>query len=190
MSHAIARLGLFVVFVSLSAVAFARGNYLLGFGCGITYAFVAAAMLYLIVRRDSQGPRKTIWRRSVLGVLAIPLAYVLCFPASINPDLQYLIKDRRTDRSVRSELYAVFSSDARFADLAVSTTQQKVVIVTITGSTNNKSDLQQLRSRIHDECEHLSICVLRWDVTDRETGTNIEGLDSELFGDDRDAPDT
>jgi len=190
MSHGGLKLSLFVVCSSLVAVAFARGNYLLGFNCGIGYAIVAGVMLRLICRRDSRPSRIAIWRRSVLAVLTIPLAYVLAFPASINPDIQYFIEDQKTDRSVRSELYAVLSSDASFAGLAVSTTRLKVVNVTITGSVNNKNDMQRLRYRIFDECDHLSKCVLHWHVTDRDTGAIVEGVDSELFGKDRHAPGT
>jgi hypothetical protein len=186
MPHVMLRFGPFVVSGSLAAIAFARGNYLLGFGYGMGYAFIAAAIAYAFCRPHAN----TTSRRCVLALLAIPLGYVLAFPASINPELQYFIDDQKIARSVRSELNAVFASDSRFANLAVSTRQLKCVNVTISGSLNNRNELPPLRGRIYDECQHIQKCILHWQITDRQTGSRIGQLDSTLLGRDATGSET
>ena len=182
-------LKLFVVAVwtALVLAAFARGNHVLGVGYGIGFAVVIGGVLYVVARAalESERHRMALPLSVVVVLLVAPMALILSFPAWVSPDMRHFVEKQRIDRSVRSELRAVFSSDSRFADLGVSTMQLKCVNVTIRGTVAKKGDLQLLRSRVFDQCDHLSLCILHWDVRDRETGAMVEGLDSELFGDDR-----
>ncbi len=175
--------------IALVVVAFLRGNYLLGFATGVVYAIIAAGfawLLYLLARAFTQMGIKALVAALFVILLAIPVGYVLTFPAAINPDIQYFIDDQATDRTVRAELKRVFKSDPAFSGLSISTIHVKVVNVTIHGRLPTRSDLERLRERILTECPTLPRCPLHWDIQLRDSGERLVDLDDALFPSDED----
>jgi hypothetical protein len=162
-------------------VAFLRGNYLLGIGCGILYAIIAIVLFWLFARSRTPAGSVSVVRVGLMAVLALPVGYVMAFPASVNPDVQVFIDLQATDRRARAELSAVFASDPSNRDLSVSSVHRKVVNLTIRGSLATRTDLDRLRDRLAAECPALGECVLHWDVTLRDTGQRVDGLDRDLF---------
>lgn len=180
-STPIARLAIALVGIALMTVAFLRGNYLLGFRCGIIYALVAAAIVWLFAQSFTRKGKASRIQMISVVILAVPVGYAMAFPATINSDVQYFIDDQATDRTVRAELKHVFESDAAFADLSISTTHLKVVNVAIYGALPTRDDFRRLRRRINNECPTLELCPLHWDIRLRDTNEHIDGLDRDLF---------
>ncbi len=177
----IARLAFAVVSIALVAAAYLRGNYLLGLACGIAYAFVTSALIWLFIQSFTRKGRVSWIQAIAILILSVPVGFAMAFPAAINSDVQHGIDDQATDRKVRAELKRVFASDAAFAKLSLSTVHLKVVNVTIRGPLRTRSDLERLRSRISSECPTLELCPLHWDVELRDSGEGVDGLDRELF---------
>lgn len=167
--------------IALVAIAFLRGNYLLGLDCGVAYAAVTFGLLWLFAGPFYLTGRPSPARMLSVAIVSLALAFVMAYPASVNPDLQHFIDKRTTDRAARKELAAVFASDPAYGNLSVSTVHFKDVNVTIQGSLPDQSTLDRLRSRIAEECSFVNHCTLHWDVTFRDTAKRIEGLDNELF---------
>lgn len=94
--------------------AFLRGNHLLGLSCGLTYSAVALAFLWFLARCQPSGGQISVARSGLLAILALPVAYALAFPASVNPDVQVFIDKQAIDRKGRMELAAVFASDPAY----------------------------------------------------------------------------
>ncbi len=161
--------------VALCVAAFLRGNYLLGPGCGCAYAAVSLGFLFLLA-----GSRTAV-RAAVVTVLSLAAGLVMAWPASINPDVQHGIDKQAVDRVARTELAAVFGSDEAYRDLAISSVHLKVVNITVRGSLGTRSDLYRLQSQIAAECPTLGTCVLHWEVTLRDSGQRVNGLDRDLF---------
>jgi hypothetical protein len=180
-SRSAARLLFAAVGVAVVMAAFLRGNYLLGLGCGIVYAAIALALLWLLARARTPAGDVSVARVVFVMLFALPVGYALAFPASLNPAVQVFIDKQATDRRARAELAAVFASDAAYRDLSVSSVHLKVVNITVRGSMASRSDLQRLRSRIGGECPALGECFLHWDVVLRDTGERVSGLDRDLF---------
>ncbi len=166
---------------ALAPVAFLRGDYLLGFGYGVTYALVAVGLVWFLARCLVLPDRPSPVGAAAVIVLSLPLGYVMAFPASVNPDVRHFIHQQADDRAARQELAAVFASDPAFRDLSVSTTHLKVVNVTVRGPLPGRPDLDRLRARVAGECPVLRRCPLHWDVTLRAAGQRVEGPDPELF---------
>jgi hypothetical protein len=162
-------------------VAFLRGDHLLGFEYGVTYAFIAVGLLWFLARALVLPERPSLVGAAAVVVFALPVGFVMAFPASVNPDVQRFINKQADDRAARQELAAVFASDTAFRDLSVSTTHLKIVNVTVRGPLPGRPDLDRLRARIAGECRVLKRCPLHWDVTLRDSGQRVEGLDSDLF---------
>jgi len=116
-------------------------------------------------------------------LFALPVGYAMAFPASVNPDVQVFIDKQATDRRARAELAAVFASDPAYRDLSVSSIHLKVVNVTVHGSLSTRADLQRLRSQIAPACRTVGVGFLHWDVSLRDTGERLSGLDRDLFRD-------
>jgi len=177
----VARL-LFATFgVVLIAIAFQRGNYLLGVWCGVAYVAIAVGLLGLLAGSFMLTAEPSLVRTAFVCALSLPVGFAMAYPASINSDVQVFIDKQATDRAARRELAAVFASDPACGDLSVSTTHLKVVNVTIHGSLHDRSDLDRLRDRIASQCHVVKDCPLHWDVLLRKTAQRIDGLDSELF---------
>lgn len=176
-----ARLGFVGFSLVLSALAFLRGNQLLGPGAGVAYLAITAGVLWILARSLALATTPSLLRAAVIAALAIPVGLAMGYPASINPDVQIFIDMQTTDRAARAELAAVFASDPAFAGLAASTVHLKAVNVTIRGSLPNRANLTRLRDRINRECPTLKQCPLHWQVVLREPGERVEGLDHELF---------
>jgi hypothetical protein len=189
MNRSAVRLTARLVFLALGAVlctvAFRRGNHLLGPETGVAYLAVTAGVLWILARSFLLTERPSLVRAAVIAALSVPVGFAMGFPASINPDVQVFINKQATDRAARAELAAVFASDPAFGGLSISTTHLKVVNVTIHGTLKNHPDLSRLRDRIESKCHVVKLCPLHWDVTLREPGQRIVGLDSELFKADR-----
>jgi hypothetical protein len=168
--------------VALSAVAFLRGNYLLGPEWGVLYGAVTLALLRLFVLSLTPAKSPSPVRVAAVTALSLALGFVMAWPASVNPDVQHFIDKHSMDRAARAELAAVFAVDPAYRDLMVSTVHLKVVNVTVRGSLGTRSDLDRLRARIITECPAVGGCVLHWDVTLRDPAQRINGLDSQLFG--------
>jgi hypothetical protein len=170
---------------ALCAVAYARGNYLLGPRCGVTYAAVALGLLWLLAGSRTPAGKLSLVRIAWVTARALPAAFVMAWPASINPDVQHFINKWAVDRAARAELATVFASDPAYRDLSVSTVHLKVVNVTVRGSLDTRRDLDRLRAQIIRDCPTVDRCVLHWDVTLRDSGERIDETDRELFGDRR-----
>jgi hypothetical protein len=170
--------------IALSAVAFLRGNYLFGPAWGVSYVAVTVGLLWLLARSLTPAGNRSLVRGAVVIALSLAVGFVMASPASINPDLQYLIDKLAVDRAARAELAAVFASDPAYRGLSVSTVHLKPVNVTVRGTLGTRSDLDRLRARVIAECPALMQggCVLHWDVSLRDPAQRINGLDSELFG--------
>lgn len=179
------RLVAWLAFAAVSAVlipaAFLWGNHLLGLESGILYVVVTAGLLWLFARSFATPGRPSLWRAAAILAVSLPVGFVMADPAAVNPDVRHFIDKQATDRAARQELGAVFASDPAYGDLSISTTHLKAVNVTIRGSLNGRPDLDRLRARIVGECPVVDRCALHWDVTLRESGQRIDGLDSELF---------
>lgn len=171
--------------VGASAIigAFLRGNYLFGLGRGIVYACLATALVWLIVRSHTSTGHVSAVRTGLVVAFALPVAYAMAFPASVSPGMQSSIDAQETDRQLRAELAAVFTSDPAFRDLWVSSVHRKVINVTVAGSLGSRADLDRLRVRIASECPALGNCFLHWDVSLRDTQERVSGLDRTLFQD-------
>ena len=180
-TRAIARLVFAALSVVLIAVAFLRGNYLLGADFGVAFAGIAAFFLWLFGRFLVMTEEPSLLGAALVVVVSIPVGYVMTYPATINPDVQHFINKQADDRTARAELRAVFASDRAFRRLWISTVHVKVVNVTIHGSLNDRSELDRLRERIAAQCDVGKRCPLHWDVVPRESGERIKGLDHELF---------
>ncbi len=177
----VARLIVVMVGITLAVIAYLRGNYLLGFNYGLAYAFIAVGLVWMSMGSFAFA-KKPSWVRAVaIGVLSIPIGYVMAFPASINRDIQVFIDKQADDRTARAELRNVFASDAAFANLSISTVHLKVVNVTISGSFPDRAALDRLRNRIATECPTAQRCPLHWKITLRATHESMVGLDGELF---------
>src|SRR5437764_2100047 len=130
----VTRLALAVLGAAVVVAAYLRGDYLLGWDCGLVYAGIAAGLLSLLARSLVLTERPSPLRAAAIAALSLPLPYALAYPASINPGVQHFIDKQATDRAARAELAAVFASDPAYRDLSVSTVHVKVVNVTIRGS--------------------------------------------------------
>jgi hypothetical protein len=180
-SRSIARALFAAAGVAAVVVAFVRGDYLLGLECGVVYAAIALALLWLLMRSRTPAGRVSVVRAGFVVAFALPVGYAMAFPASLNPDVQVFIDKQATDRKARAELAAVFASDPVYRDLSVSSVHLKVVNVTVRGSLGARPDLDRLRSRIAGECPAFGECFLHWEVSLRDTAQRVDGLDSDLF---------
>ncbi|MBN1909760.1 MAG: hypothetical protein JW818_08475 [Pirellulales bacterium] len=171
-SWTLRRIGVVLAFATIPMAAFLRGDFLLGPFAGVVYAITASYIQGVVLLR-SQWPR---WLRGLVAVLAIPLAYVLWFPADVNPDVQHFVDKQACEREVHSRLHAIFKSDARFSRLSVSTKQTKCIVATIHGSIDNREDLFLLRSRVLDKSDPVP-ALIQCDVKLRHNGATIEGID-------------
>lgn len=122
-------------------------------------------------RSSSDGAKRTTGIVELVG---------LADPAAVSPDLQVFIDKQATDRAVRRELAVVFATDPAYADLVVSTTHLKTVLVTVHGSVSSRPDWVRLRARLAAECPAVQQCGLHWDVRVRDTGDRLHGYDPEL----------
>jgi len=86
-SMSITRMAITFVGIALMAIAFLRGNYLLGFGCGITYAVVAAALVWLLAQSLTRKGKVSLVQTISVVVLAVPVGYAMAFPAAMNSDV-------------------------------------------------------------------------------------------------------
>jgi hypothetical protein len=167
--------------VALVAVAFLRGNYLLGLDYGVAYVVVIGGLLWFVARSSVLADKPSpIWA-AVLTALSMPISVVMAFPASVNPEVQYEINAQSADRAARAELATVFASDPAYRGLSISTVHLKGLNVTIHGSLKDRADLDRLRGRIAGECADVHRRSLHWDVTLRNPAQRVEGVDSELF---------
>lgn len=177
----IVRIAVATVSFALIALAFLRGNYLLGFGYGVAYAMLTAGLVWLLARSLTFSKKPSAGRAIAVTILSIPIAYVMAYPTLINSDFHFFIADQATDRAARAELWAIFTTDPAFANLSLSTTHLKVVNITIYGSLPKHADFERLRARIANECQVVKGCPIHWSVTLRDTEQPIDGLDRELF---------
>lgn len=182
-SRSIARALFATAGIAAIVVAFLRGNYLLGLGCGGLYAAIAAAIVWLFVRSRTPVGGVSVVRAGFVAAFALPVGYAMAFPASLNPDMQVFIDKQATDRRARVELAAVFASDAAFRDLSVSSVHLKVVNITVHGSLGSRTDLERLRSLIAPKCRAAGVGFLHWDVSLRDSRQHVSGLDRDLFQD-------
>jgi hypothetical protein len=183
-SQRVARILFAAVGIALSAVAFLRGNYLLGTAWGVLYAATTLGLLWLLARSLASGRSLLLVRVALATALSLAVGFMMAWPASVNPDVQHFIDKQAVDRAARADLATVFASDPAYRGLSVSTFHLKPVNVTVRGTLGTRSDLDRLRARIVAECPALTRggCVLHWDVTVRDPAQRIHGLDSELFG--------
>ncbi|QDU45177.1 hypothetical protein Mal52_36670 [Symmachiella dynata] len=180
-SLSIPRLAFALAGVALISVAFLRGNYLLGLGCGIAYVFVTTAAIWLFAQSLARKQRASRICAITIAILSVPIGLVMAFPAAINSDIQYFIDSQATDRTVRAELKQVFASDPVFSNLSLSTRHLKALNVTISGTLPTRNDLERLRNRILTECPTLKRCALHWNLTLHDSGHRIDSPDRELF---------
>ena len=166
---------------SAVVAVFLRGNYLLGFGCGAVYVVIALAILWLLARSRTPTGGVSVMRAGFVVAFALPVGYAMAFPASINPDVQLFIDDQATDRRVRAQLAAVFASDPVYHDLSVSSVHRKGIIITVRGSLRTRTDLEQLRSRLAEECPTFCECSLHWDVYLRDAEEPVSVPDRDLL---------
>ena len=179
-SKTVARIVNTLVGVALSAAAFFRGHFLLGFVVGVIYLVIGLLMTGLFVRTLTTVGYARYLRLVVVATLSLALGFAMAFPATINPDMQYFINDHATDRAARTELALVFASDPSFRDLSVSTTRLKSVNIELRGSLGSRPALDLLQARIREECPTVAMCVLHWNVTLRDSDARITRPESEL----------
>ena len=180
-SRSLLQLLFLAVGIALGVVAFLRGDYLLGPLCGAVYAAIAAGIVWIVARALTAEGGPAFVRAAVVVALSVPVGFAMADPAAINPDVQVFIGKQAADRAARRELAAEFAADPTFRDLWVTSVHLKAVNVTIHGSLPGRADLDRLRIRIIKDCPAARGCILHWDVTLRETGQRVNGLDSELF---------
>lgn len=154
-----------VFFVAYILAAYGRGNYLLG--AGIMYAIIAALIALLFLRTLLQSPLPK-FRFAFLVLFATLVSLAFAFPMYLNPDVQYFVNDRATERNARNELAMVFAGDAAFRDLAVSTTRRKIVNVEIRGTVPTTSALNRLQSHLNERCQFMDDCLVHWEVEVRD----------------------
>ena len=165
---------------AMAAVAYRRGNHLLGPEGGTLYVGVAVGLAWLVARFLTRTGRPFLPRAVAAVAVTVPIAAVMADPAAVTPDLQHLIDKQATDREARRGLAAVFATDPAYADLAVSTAHVKMVNVAVSGSVGGRPDLDRLRARVAAECPAVQRGILHWDVRFRDTGGRFAGLDREL----------
>lgn len=170
-----------VLAITAIVVAFLRGNHLFGVTVGVVYAAVAAGLLWLLARALRSTGSVSAWRVRLVTLFALPVAFAMAFPASINERVQFVIDDQATDRQVRSELAEVFASDPAYSDLSVSSEHKKVIRITVHGTLGTRADLERLRPLATKACSIDLRCDLVWDVFLRDTGERIDGSNQELF---------
>src|SRR5687767_7837098 len=107
-SRLIARLVFAAFSVALIAIAFLRGNYLLGIEFGVMYAVIGFGVSWYLARSLVLTEKPSLIRAAAIVVLSLPLAIVMADPAAINPDVQVFIDKQATDRAARRELRALF----------------------------------------------------------------------------------
>lgn len=169
---------LVVSFISFVLAAYSRGNFLLGRGTGIVYAFVATLIVVLFIRALAQSPVSKL-RLVCLILFALVVSIAFAFPALLNSDIQHFINKQTADRTARAELSRVFGADAAFRDLSVSTIHLKAVNVTIHGEVPMKTDLDRLRSQVLDHCSFVDKCGLNWRIRVRDESQTYTGQDRE-----------
>ena len=169
-----------IFFIALILAAYGRGDYLLGRGAGIAYAFVALLITMLFYSTLSQSPLPKV-RLVVLVLFAVPVALAFAFPTYVNPDVQYSVDKEATDRNARNELATLFAKDTAFRELGVSTIQLKVVNVEIHGVVPTRSDLDRLRSQVLSQCDFVEHCFVHWRIHVRENATTYTGFDKDAF---------
>jgi len=174
----VAHLFLITAYVAVIGVAFFRGNQLLGLDWGIVYAVIAFALLGLLTCSRTPAGDLSLGKVVFVVALALPVAYAMTFPASINPSVQVFIDKQANDRRIRADLAAVIGSDPAFDGLTVSSVHLKVVNVTVRGTLSTLSDFDRLRARITRECPALNDggLLLHWDVIVQDSGQRISGL--------------
>lgn len=171
--------------VALVVLAFLRGNFLFGFECGVFYAMFFGGLVWFFIRSLAFAKKRSVVRALAILVLSVPIGYVLAYPASINPDVEFVIADQADDRAARAELKKVFATDPAFAHLSISTVHLKKINITISGSLPSLVDLERLSERIAQECPTVQRCLIHWNVTLRDTKRRIDESDRELFRDKR-----
>jgi len=163
-STLLAQLTIGLVAIALTAVAILRGNYLFGLAGAFPYSLASAGLIAMFAQSFKRKGKAAGLQVIAVTLVAVPIGYVLAFPAEINPDVQIFIDMQATNRSVRAELKRVFKSDPAFGDLSTFITHLKVVNVTICGVMPAREDMRRLRKRIADECPTLELCLLHWNV--------------------------
>ena len=164
-----------VFFVAFILAAYCRGNYLLGQGVGITYSIVATMISILLFRTIFQSPLPRI-RLIALVLFTIPVSLAFAFPAFVNPNVQHFVNKEALDRNARSELATLFDANPAFRDLGVTTTHLKVVNIEIHGAVSTKSELDQLRSQVLNQCQFAGHCFVHYRIHVRENSTTYTAL--------------
>jgi hypothetical protein len=170
-----------MIFTAIAAVivmvAFWRGNHLLGISCGVSYALMALALIWLLARSLSLREGISVFRVALALLFAASVGFCMAFPASVNWRVQYAIERHAIDRSTRSELVALFGSDPAFRSLSVSTEHFKLVCITVHGSLATRADFDRLRTRIGDDCPTVGECILHWDIVLSDSGVRIDEIE-------------
>src|SRR5262245_1403483 len=102
-SRTVGRILFAVTGVALCAVAFLRGNDLLGPESGILYVVVALSLLWLFAHSVTPAGKLSLARLAGAILIALPIGFIMADPARSNSDMQVFIDKQANDRTARSE---------------------------------------------------------------------------------------
>lgn len=179
------RVPLGMTFLILAATAYLRGNYLLGVVCGMLYAVIMAAVVWLVVKRQHGDSWLAKLQTQLRIVFAAIVVFVMIFPTIVSPRLQFEIEELQLVRTIQREFKQVSTRDVEFSTLVISTKRSKGLNVTISGTMPSKQQLHRLRSRIADDCPVIESCPIHWRIRFQNTSEDIDVSDWELFPDRR-----
>lgn len=162
--------------IGVAIGAYARGDYLLGWDVGIAYALVAVAVALCVVSAGLRRPTAP-WPFAFAIAGAVVVGLVLFYPASVNSDVDIFIQKQADDRSVRSELYALFESDPQYSGLSLTTWHAKVVVATVSGVVQDLDVVDELATHLKVVSKHHPMVVVDWELTCRDSGRTIDTSD-------------
>ncbi|MDP7018940.1 MAG: hypothetical protein QGG36_24295, partial [Pirellulaceae bacterium] len=152
----------FAIVTSIACVtaAYARGQYLLGHGAGLSFGVMLLLLCVYALRLRSTR----ILGRTTFVMVSILVLLALIRPTYLSPNIQYAMDMQSDDRNARAELGRVFDSDPQFSELHASTKHLYQVHVQVAGTIPTRRDLERLRSRVFAECGFVDRCGVHWRV--------------------------
>jgi hypothetical protein len=133
------------VTVVAGTVAFLRGNWLLGGDAGFIFCLATAAAISMLAEARAGTGRFARAGRVLAVLFAAFVATVVAAPALLSSHVQYSIDKHRFEVDLREAVSTLLASDPEFSQLTVTTTQLKVLNVTISGRVPTADGLKRWR---------------------------------------------
>lgn len=173
------------VIIGVGAIAFLRGNHLLGYGHGAMFSLGAVLSCILINECIQNSHQKRIRRfaaRFITMVLTGIVVVGLINPVWINSDNRFLMERHQLYRETKSQLHLYLKSRPEFDQLSFNCGKAKSVYTKIYGTVPSDKTFQEFRTGLFEECPHIRPGnSLSWNIQILETNNNYEGDDGWLF---------